>query len=239
MADCRRIPTMPSPRSRRQPENRSPDWFHRGAGRRLIVDVQRQATPELTRVFGHTGLFLRPTAEHPAELSGNMLAQVLSLHRSAPGFDGQFRCEDDALPLAPDSLSLVFSLFVLESSRDAPALVAEYARVLKPEGVVLIISLNPWSPTRLRWALQAGVTRSAGAVEDLLRNAGLDVLRRHYLGPNWASKQGVTLMEDRRPRLFDAFRAATLIVARRREIPLTPQRKPMPAVGLRTGMSPS
>ncbi|HMB57868.1 MAG TPA: methyltransferase domain-containing protein [Arenimonas sp.] len=230
---------MPSARARRQPENRPADWFGWGPGRTLVGEAQRQTIPELTRVFGHTGLYLRPSAESSPELSGNMLARVLSLHRVAGGFDGVFRCEDGQLPLAADSLSLLCSLFVLETSANAPALMREVARVLKPEGIALFISLNPWSPTRLRWALHAGVPRTANAVETLVRDAGLEVIRRRYVGPRWAKTQVTAAGPFAAPRLewFDGLRAASLVIARRREAPLTLQRKPMPAVGMRPGMS--
>ncbi len=237
MADCRRIKTMPATSTRRQPESRCLAWFRAAVGRQLISDVQKLATPELTRIFGHSGLFLRPYGEYPVELSGNMLAQVLSLHRSGLALDGEFRCEDPALPIASDTLALVYALFPFESSRDPAALMQEIGRVLKSDGIALLFSLNPWSPTRLRWLFQVGSPIGGGDIAALAGEAGLDVVRRRNLGPCWASSEPLAVSDPRGLRLFDPFRAASLVVVRRHDIPMTLIRRPMPAVGLLPGMS--
>jgi SAM-dependent methyltransferase len=228
---------MPAPSIRRQPDSRSLEWFRGATGRRLVSDAQRQAIPELTRIFGHSGLFLRPFGEHPAELSGNMLARVLSLHRDGRGLDGDLRCRDDELPLASDSLSLVYALFPFESASEPAALMREIARVLKPDGIALLFSLNPWSPSRLRWLFHVGAPVSGLAMAAMAREAGLDVVRSRHLGEAWTSARAATSLDPDRGRLFEGFRATSLVVARRHDIPLTLQRKPLPAVGLSPGMS--
>ncbi len=229
---------MPAPSARRQPESRALDWLRGPAGRQLVTDAQRQAIPELTRIFGHSGLFLRPFAGYPSELSGNMLARVISLHRDGNGLNGEIRCEDEALPFATDSLSLVYALFSFESAPDPAALMAEIARVLKPDGVALLFSLNPWSPSRLRWMLNVGLPLGSSAISALATNAGLEVMRRRHLGPCWANPKALSSLDARQGRLLEPLRAASLVVARRHDIPLTLQFKPLPALGLRAGMSP-
>src|SRR5687768_12556731 len=124
---------MPLVPSARQPEHRMVGWFREGKGRRLVGEAQRQTIPELTRVFGHAGLFLRPFADYPPELSGNMLANVLTLARRGDALAGQWECVDEALPIGTGSLSLVYSLFVVETSPQPEALVREVARILKPD----------------------------------------------------------------------------------------------------------
>lgn len=237
MADCRRIETMPATSTRRQPESRSLGWFRGVVGRQLAGDIQRLATPELTRIFGHSGLFLRPTGDYPIELSGNMLAHVLSLHRSGRDLDGALRCVDAELPIASDSLALVYALFPFESAQDPAALMREIARVLKSDGIALLFSLNPWSPTRLRWVFQVGSPISGGEMVAMAGDAGLDVVRRRHLGPCWANGEGMATSDGRGLRLFDPLRAVSLVVVRRHDIPLTLQRKPMPAVNMQPGMS--
>lgn len=229
---------MPALSTRRQPESRSLDWLRGPAGRQLVTDAQRQAIPELTRIFGHSGLFMRPFDDYPAELSGNMLAQVVSVHRDGRALGGDLRCNDDELPLASDSLSLVYALFPFESSENPAALMAEIARVLKPDGVALLFSLNPWSPTRLRWLLHVGTSFGSTAMGALAADAGLDIVRRRHLGACWARAEGLASLDADHGRLFEPLRSASLVVARRHDIPLTLQRKPIPALGLRAGMSP-
>jgi SAM-dependent methyltransferase len=203
----------------------------------LIADALRQAIPELTRVFGHSGLYLRPLADVPAELSGNMLAHIVSLHRDGHQFGGQLRCVDEQLPIVDRSLSLIHALFVLESSPDPQALLQEFTRVLKPEGIVLLITLNSWSPTRLRWAIQGISGQAAAQAESMAREAGLEVLRRHHIGPVWARDRRGRPIDLRSNRMTDGLRAVSLLVLRHREAALTPLRKNTRTASLRPGIS--
>jgi SAM-dependent methyltransferase len=209
---------MPSPHSPRQADSQTPRWLQHEAGRAMLWDVQRMAIPELTRKFGQHGLYLHPSAGLPIDLSGNALANVISLHRDRAVLTGQFRCIDSELPISTASLSLVYSLFMLESSPTPEALLREIARVLQPEGTVLLISLNPWSQVRSRWFLGARRVIGPSAVGRMARDVGLDVIRRQAIGRH-------------------LLRTASLVVLRRREAGLTPLRKPSPAVSLRPGMS--
>jgi SAM-dependent methyltransferase len=228
---------MPPAPVRRQPDTPSDAWFHLATTRRLVQEVQRQATPELTRVFGHGGLFLRPSSQVPAQLSGNMLAHVVSLHRQGEELSGDLNCRDDRLPIASASLSLVYSLFVFETSPDPAALLAELARVLKPGGAALFLSLNRWGLARARWGFKG--LRSHGAAEfaQQVGEAGLEVSRQRYLGPVWSVDDSVSLDEPRHGGLGSHLRMANLLVARRRDPGVTPLRVASPALKLRPGMS--
>jgi SAM-dependent methyltransferase len=227
---------MPFRRVPSQPEPQAHPWLSRQAGRQLIADVQRTAIPELTRVFGQYGLYLRPSADIPPDLSGNMLTKVLSLQRQPGGFGGALACLDGSLPLASGSLSLVYALFVLESSPDPSALMGEIARTLKPEGVALVIGLNPWSPARLRWPTDPVRSASLGWLERLARESGLEFVRGQHLGPFWPRIDASFGGQVGRSWV-DSFRAANLAVLRRREAGLTPLRKAQSATSLRPGMS--
>jgi SAM-dependent methyltransferase len=164
-----------------------------------------------------------------------MLARVVSLWRAGSGFRGDVDCLDAEIPIASASLSLVYALFVVEGSPSPAVLLHEFARMLKPEGVVMVLSLNPWSPAQFRW-LKPPASSSSNRLERLAHEAGLDVMRRQFLGPFWPASRPASL--DLRQRgLTDAFRAARLTVLRRREAGLTPLRKAAGAVSLRPGMS--
>lgn len=201
----------------------------------MLADVQRDALPELTRVFGQNGLFLRPSELIPAELSGNMLATIVSLWRDGEGFRGDLCCADEEIPLASSSLSLVYALFVVEGAPNPGILLHEFARMLKPEGTVLVLSLNPWSPAQLRW-LKPPASSSSNRLERHAHEAGLEVVRRQFLGPFWPGVRPVQF-DPRQRGMLDAFRAARLTVMRRREAALTPLRNAAAAVSLRPGMS--
>lgn len=228
---------MPPAPARRQPEKPADIWFRREATLGLTQEVQRQAIPELTRVFGHSGLYLRPSEALPPALSGNMLANVLSLHRQGDGFSGDLACHDHAFPVASGCLALVYVLFVLESSPDPVALLAESARVLKPDGVALFLSLNPWAPAHLRWAFRGLRGIDPGELAAQVREAGLDVQRRRYLGPVWSPPGAVDLSARRSEGPGARLRMASLIVARRREAGVTPLRGGAAALKFRPGVS--
>jgi SAM-dependent methyltransferase len=199
--------------------------------------VQRQAVPELTRVFGHSGLYLRPSPAIAPALSGNMLAGVLSLYRSAGGFAGDLRCRDDALPIASASLALVYALLVFETSATPTALLAEVARVLKPDGVALFLGLNPWGLARLRWAGNGFSTTAPQPFAAQVREAGLDVQRSRYIGPLWSPPDQLDLGAKPHDGPTARLRMASIIVARRRDPGLTPLRVSPAVTGFRPGIS--
>lgn len=226
---------MPSGPPISQPEAKAPDPPGRERGSRLVSDVQRMAIPELTRVFGQHGLYLRPLQSHPRELSGNMLANVVCLHRQDQGLDGAVRCVDHALPICSSSLSLVYSLFMLESSPDPGLLMQEISRVLQPEGIAMVVSLNPWSLAQLQWQ-GGGRVSSSATIERLAHAADLEVVRRRFLGPHWSGKRAMDGRAEG-PAWLDGFRVARLLILRRREGGMIPLRKAPAAVSLRPGMS--
>ncbi|GAB2493605.1 class I SAM-dependent methyltransferase [Arenimonas alkanexedens] len=203
----------------------------------MLHEVQRQAIPELTRVFGHTGLYLRPTPALAPVLSGNMLANVVSLARGNGGFEGDLACRDDELPICSGCVSLVYGLFVLETSASPAALLEEVARVLKPEGVAILLTLNPWSPARLRWGFRGLSPPDPSSVVSDIRAAGLEVQRRRCIGPVWSSAPEVDLSDEPRDHSWTGLRLANMVVARRRDPGLTPLRASSPALKFRPGMS--
>ena len=200
--------------------------------------MQRQAVPELTRVFGHTGLYLRPADVVPPTLSGNLLAGVVSLVRDGDGFGGDLACRDDRLPFASGTLSLVYALFVFETSSSPRALLEEIARVLAPEGVAILLTLNPWSPARVRWAFRGLSCADGDTFAGRVRDAGLDVQRRRRVGPLWSPPARIdTAPPDTVAGPSGRLRMADLTVARRRDPGVTPLRAGSPRIAFRPGMS--
>ena len=165
-----------------------------------------------------------------------MLNRILSLQRHSIGFSGQLECLDAALPFASASLSLVYALFVFESSPDPAGLMREVARTLKPEGVALVISANPWSPARLRWPTKPLRPGSVSWLGRMAEEAGLERSRCQHIGPFWP-RMDAAIGGQAGSGWIDGFRAASLMVLRRREAGLTPARKLPAAMSLRPGMS--
>ncbi|MEO8002067.1 MAG: methyltransferase domain-containing protein [Arenimonas sp.] len=229
---------MPSIRPSSQANSAAIEWFGLPMGLQLMQQFQRQAIPEITRVFGHSGLYLSPNGSYPDELSGNMLAQVLSLHRNFAGFTGVFRCNDTQLPIASESLSLIYSLCVLETSPNPELLFEEMVRCLKPEGVLVLLGLNPISPTRLRWQSTGIKPIAKPMLSQFCANHGLEISKLGQIGPMWLRPQEKAQKYRTKPGLMNIFYAGQILVARRRVVGLTPLRKTSKAYNMNPGVSP-
>lgn len=117
------------------------------------------------------------------------------------------------LPIETESADLVIALHVLESSREPHEIMRELDRIIRPEGRVLIVGVNPVSLWNLKkigqqsWLGQgkmaqtsylAGQHRAAWRVVDWLRLLGYDVHSVEHLG-------GVC--PTTRPRFYDKMSA--------------------------------
>lgn len=212
-------------------------WFQQPAVIRLVGAAHCQTLPELAHVFGREGLFLCASKALTASLPGNRLGHVASLYREMHGLSGTVRCQDGALPFQSGSQSLVYASFILESATDSTALLAEMARVLRPDGVLLLLTLNPWSPLRLQWSGQGIASLSARRWADRVHQVGLTVERQRTLGPFWsAAADHVRMLDDESGGVLDGLRMAALTVARRQEAGIMPQRWASSLVGLGQGV---
>lgn len=200
----------------------------------LLAHEQMQAAPEIGRVFGHGGLFLRPCADSPALLPGAATQVLLQLCRAGAGLSGDVRCADDALPIATASLSLVYVQHVLESSAMGTQLMGEVARILAPEGVAMFVVFNPLSAVRLRWWNHGLQVLYPGQVARMLAEHGLDVRATRPLGGCWRAPRACDVGSDtaRSSRLGSSY----LVQARQRVHGMTPLRAGGPRVAWNNGV---
>lgn len=199
-------------------------WFDSRPGQRLLAWERRVVIPKLTSIYGRNGLYLRPGGGVAAELSGNMLQCVISLQRDAQGFSGELRCEDDALPIAVDSLSLIYAQHVFESSSCGAELARELSQALAPEGSLLVMLLSNLSPWRLSWRGQGLAALSALSVRRWLEDAGLQLQATHGAGPLLPWHLGRAEDSERQRLELAGLRAATLLVFRKHRPAMTPLR---------------
>lgn len=140
---------------------------------------------------------------------------------------GDVAC-DLALPLASESVGAVVMQHVEGDA--VAAWLAECARVLVPGGQLSVFSLNPLSPYRGRWLGEGVSGREPVTWRRRLKRAGLvpEPVARG-LGPHWNPRIDPAL------QLGAGARAAYLLAAEKRRLPLTPRRVPLlgPAVGER------
>jgi SAM-dependent methyltransferase len=227
---------MPVPVAARQPDPPGVGWFATPLAQRLLREEQRQVLPLLAGCYGQIGLYLRGCEAAPAELSGNMLQSIVRLCGARELLQGDLRCRADELPLQRESVDLVYLLHVLEARTPPAALFAEAERVLTPEGALLMVALNPWSPWRVRWAPSGLRAASAAASRERLRDAGLEVLQQRGLGPvlPWLDETPHRARAGR--DAFSGLRAGYALLARKRRPGMTPLRAPRPAVPIGAGV---
>jgi hypothetical protein len=170
---------------RPSPSSRAPCWFDSEPVQRVLQAEMSELIPLLTAHIGVRALYLRPSAGSSETLSGNMMQAVTAVYRNGRGFAGDLRCDDAALPLGSDTLSLVYALHVLESAEDGEAQLREFARVLQPEGLLLLLVLSPASLWRLRWRSTGLAAWSATRLARAVTGAGLVVETLRSVGPAW------------------------------------------------------
>ncbi len=123
------------------------------AASRLLAWEQQQADELLADVFGYHAVQLGWPQLHALRsnrMPHRWLGQAefeptLPATESAPESGPDLFLDSRAWPWPEDSLDLVVLPHALERSADPHACLREVARVLIPEGQVLISGLNPWS----------------------------------------------------------------------------------------------
>ncbi len=186
--------------------------------------------PVLAGIYGNHGLFLRAHAAAPVALPPHLLGTMTELAVAADGrFEGSVSCELAELPFASESFKLLIVQHAFERIDHVQACAVELARVLAPEGVVLILGFNPlgsWRPwlasraaggSRLR-------LRSARACQRLLAGEQIDTLQVRYPGVFWPRACAIGQTPTRIETLLARFGSSWLLLARKRRSTLTPLR---------------
>lgn len=208
--------TMPAPSPTGQPDAAS-QWFGSGDGLCLLQSEADVIVHALGERPALPWLWLAPTPVRiPVEGRG------LLLWWHGGGWTGDVRC-GLPLPVPNESIGTVVLQHVLLRGAHGDALLEECVRVLAPGGRLCLFALNPLAPYRWRW-------RAAGlhASEPLssrrrLRAAGLtpDPLSQG-IGPRWQVGTSAELQQGA------GLRAAYLLRAEKRRLPLTPVRARKP-----------
>lgn len=147
------------------------EWLATPAGRLAQAWGQARLDAAVADLFGFHALQLgRPGLDG---LRANRMPHRWHLAEAPPadGDAGPRPClvgDFTALPFATHSLDLVVMPFTLEGSADPHATLREVARVLRPEGRVVVLGFNPASLWGLRQA-GGGLACRLGAHGDLYR----------------------------------------------------------------------
>ncbi len=189
--------------------------------RALLQRCHRDASLDIARSSGRYGLFLEPHLDDGYGFAAPNLHTRLQLQRDGDGFDGDLQCSESALPLADESVALIFAACMFETARDAIGLAAELARLLEPEGSLLVLGLNPWSPAHLRWMFGGLRVWSPGALRALLTGLGLEIMGCRYLGARWSAGEMAAVDVGAVQIAGSPLRSGFLLEARRRDPGMT------------------
>ena len=204
--------TMPLRSPTGQPEA-AQAWFASSEGA-AVLDSERETIESLLGEWpGRHYLWLAPLPPRAPE-GGRGLA----LYARGSRFSGDVTCALP-LPLPSEAFGTVVLQHVSAPGPAGAALLDEVARILQPGGRLLLFGLNPLSPYRWRWRGQGLRAAEPLAWRRGLRRAGLEPgAISEGLGPRWEP-----VVESRRTN-GAGLRAAYLLRAERRSLPLTPVR---------------
>ena len=211
------MPTMPLPSAPGQPDSHG-DWFATAPGRALLDSEADSIRAALAERPGQPWLWLSPVAPGGDTLEGH----GLRLRALASGWHGAVRCAVP-LPLANESVATVVVQHVARPGEHGTALLSECARVLVPGGRLWLFALNPLSPYRWRWNGNGLRATEPMPWRRRLRAAGMhpDAVSQG-LGPRWRVEPDPLLQHG------PGLRAAWLLLAEKRAIPLTGLRSRAP-----------
>lgn len=209
-------------------------WFGSELGRELLTAERELVARILPDLFGYHALQIGQA------LPENLLCSSRIRHRcvlaqALPEVDGlsPLRALPEQLPFARDSLDLVFLPHALDAAASPHALLREAARVLIPEGHMLILGCNPWSLWGLwrlfRWRRQPWLQRplSPQRLADWLALLDLEVVGLESAGfvPPLAHatiRRRLTWLEALGRRFWAQGGAAYVLLARKRVSCITP-----------------
>jgi SAM-dependent methyltransferase len=215
--------TMPAPSPTGQPDAATADWFCSAAGQAILDSESDVLLAGLGERRGLPWLWLAPhDGREPARADGRGLRLIAGKDR----WIGDVRCALP-FPLASESIGVIALQHVLTRDAAGQALLEECARILVPGGRLVLFALNPLAPYRWRWR-GAGLKSSEPLLwRRRLRLAGLEPEPLSQgIGPSWRETPAP------QPQQGAGLRAAFLLRAEKRVIPLTPvrQRRRVPSV---------
>ncbi len=213
-------------------------WYCQDLGAMLAEEEARQVARELPTLFGYHLLQLGCLTPE-LDLSASCIRHQITLDL-APGSErlGAGLLADPArLPIASDSVDVIILPHTLEMDEDPHQVLREAKRVLVGEGHAIILCFNPWSlwGVRRRLWCRRGQTPwcarfiSPMRMKDWLEVLGFEIVkvRTFFHRPPLGRRNllnHLQFMEKYGPKLWPAFGAVMLFVARKRVVPLTPVR---------------
>ncbi|MEH8020370.1 class I SAM-dependent methyltransferase [Rheinheimera metallidurans] len=216
-------------------------WWEFNQGDALSQAISVQLQPWWERIFGY---YLLKIGDLSAEIdtSGCKVSQHINVGRF--GANLMLQADADALPFSCNSIDAVLLSHNLEFTADPHHVVREAYRVLRSDGYLLLTGINPfsvvgilryWPALQQRYPWQ-GRFFSTSRVKDWLHLVGFEVLseKRFFCSTMLGKEYRDNAVQQWLERYLNYFASSYIIVARKRELPLTPIK---PKWQLNTGFS--
>jgi SAM-dependent methyltransferase len=221
------------------PRERLERWLESTPGRYLAAVEASLMTEVLPNLFGYYAVQVGHLGDVDLLGSSRILHRLMVTPdgRGGPGGYPVARGMPTALPVESDGVDLVLLPHVLEFESDPHDALREAARVLVPEGHLVVCGFNPWSLLGLWRGLRRrgspvgadGQMLGANRLRDWLKILGFE-LRTQSVYCFRPPLHGPTLMrrleflERMGPRIVPPLGGAYLILARKRVSTMTPIR---------------
>lgn len=214
--------------------NEVTEWTNLPHGEWVCGQLNQMLRPWWPRLFGYHLLKLGELS-HIIDCSGSPIRNHIQLGMSSPFLS--VRADPEHLPIATNSIDACLLALTLNQSKDPYQLMREAHRVLIPDGHIVLAAVNPFSllggmrvlPSKRRQFPWSGPHFSHFRVTDWLKLLGCEPMWHDYFCYG-------TLLGRRpeRPWLAGAMRRYVrgcggfyVIIAKKREIPLTPVKERM------------
>ncbi|WP_223793458.1 class I SAM-dependent methyltransferase [Marinobacter sp. F4216] len=131
-------------------------WFQSALGRALLADQRRLLDADLAPLTGARQLQVGISHRLPLATGTDFTQRIMTTPVWSPEIsEGVVVCDSHELPFPSDSMDLVVLHHSADFSRSPHEVIREAARVLRGEGTIALIGLNPLS----LWGLRRAVSR--------------------------------------------------------------------------------
>ena len=126
------------------------EWYHVASlGQALQDNEALYLRSSLPKIYNQRSLQVGRLGSESRYMDPEMIGSfVLADNKGPRSFPTFVQASAGALPIASESIDTVILPHVLEFVADRHQVLREVERVLKPEGRLFILGLNPWSPAR-------------------------------------------------------------------------------------------